>query len=109
MACDSNGDFLVFWDHDDTDITLEFQVKTTGWFGFGISPAGTMAGADIITYSDGELKVINPYNTISFIYCFSQVSFIIVQPLSSEKNIKKASLLFVLFINLYTDACLRLL
>ena len=57
MACDSNGDFLVLWDHDDTDITLEFQVKTTGWFGFGISPAGTMAGADIITYSDEGLKV----------------------------------------------------
>ena len=57
MACDSNGDFLVLWDHDDTDVTLEFQVKTTGWFGFGISPAGTMAGADIITYSDEGLKV----------------------------------------------------
>ena len=57
MACDSNGDFLVLWDHDDTDITLEFQVKTTGWFGFGISPAGTMAGADIITYSEGALVV----------------------------------------------------
>ena len=57
MACDSNGDFLVLWDHDDTDITLEFQVKTTGWFGFGISPAGRMAGADIITYSDEGLKV----------------------------------------------------
>ena len=57
MACDSNGDFLVLWDHDDTDITLEFQVKTTGWFGFGFSPAGRMAGADIITYSDEGLKV----------------------------------------------------
>ena len=57
MACDSNGDFLVFWDHDDTDITLEFQVKTTGWFGFGISPAGTMIGADIITYTSGTLQV----------------------------------------------------
>lgn len=37
------------------EITLEFTVETLGWVGFGLSPNGAMAGADIITgWVDGD-------------------------------------------------------
>lgn len=31
------------------EITLELSVETLGWIGFGVSPNGAMAGADILT------------------------------------------------------------
>ncbi|XP_028295757.1 DBH-like monooxygenase protein 2 homolog [Gouania willdenowi] len=42
--------FLMEWGFDDLqgDITFTLVVNTTGWIGFGFSPNGGMAGADMI-------------------------------------------------------------
>lgn len=47
---DSNGRYLVEWEaYTDTQtIVFELTVQTVGYVGFGISPTGGMAGADII-------------------------------------------------------------
>ncbi|XP_077367206.1 DBH-like monooxygenase protein 2 homolog isoform X2 [Festucalex cinctus] len=36
------------WGFDDANITLKFIVNTSGWIGFGLSPGGDMAGADLV-------------------------------------------------------------
>ncbi|XP_077408154.1 DBH-like monooxygenase protein 2 homolog isoform X2 [Vanacampus margaritifer] len=38
----------IKWGFDDANITLKFIVNTTGWIGFGLSPNGDMAGADLV-------------------------------------------------------------
>lgn len=40
--------FYLYWKHDDSTITFRAFVKTTSWFGFGLSPNGGMKGADIM-------------------------------------------------------------
>nr|XP_039262008.1 uncharacterized protein LOC120338136 [Styela clava] len=40
--------YLVEWNYDDEAITMKITADTISWVGFGISPKGTMAGADII-------------------------------------------------------------
>ncbi|XP_069057999.1 putative DBH-like monooxygenase protein 2 [Pleurodeles waltl] len=47
---DTEGAVLLLWDFNKTaeEITFELQARTTGWVGFGLSPSGGMAGADIV-------------------------------------------------------------
>lgn len=46
---DDEGKVFLAWEFDnETDIiTFEMEVATTGFVGFGISPGGSMTGADI--------------------------------------------------------------
>ncbi|XP_069506524.1 putative DBH-like monooxygenase protein 2 isoform X2 [Ambystoma mexicanum] len=50
QVLDTKGSVLLRWDFNTNleEITFELQVKTTGWVGFGLSPGGGMAGADIV-------------------------------------------------------------
>lgn len=49
---DSEGKYHAFWLSGGIDgsdyITFEVQVATKGWIGLGLSPSGSMAGADIV-------------------------------------------------------------
>lgn len=60
---DGEGKVFLGWEFDSKTelITFQMQVETTGWVGLGISPGGSMLGADIFiggvhsdssTYSD---------------------------------------------------------
>ncbi|CAL8110020.1 unnamed protein product [Orchesella dallaii] len=48
-ALDPSGNYLLSWEVDLTEkkITFEAEVATLGFVGLGISPSGSMAGADI--------------------------------------------------------------
>ncbi|XP_078510093.1 DBH-like monooxygenase protein 2 [Lissotriton helveticus] len=50
LTLDPEGRVVLRWDFNKTteEITFELQVATTGWIGFGLSPSGGMAGADIV-------------------------------------------------------------
>lgn len=47
---DPKNNVNLKWGFSDVQVTITFQltVKTTGWVGFGLSPNGGMAGADIV-------------------------------------------------------------
>ncbi|KAK3101729.1 hypothetical protein FSP39_005907 [Pinctada imbricata] len=45
---DRNGSYFLFWDKNDTHVTMEVHVKTRGYVGFGLSPNGNMFPADIV-------------------------------------------------------------
>jgi hypothetical protein len=42
------GAYNFYWNITDSNITIELHVKNGGWFGFGFSPNGGMAGADVV-------------------------------------------------------------
>ncbi|XP_069506559.1 putative DBH-like monooxygenase protein 2 [Ambystoma mexicanum] len=50
QVLDTQGAVLLRWDFNTSrqEVTFELQVQTTGWVGFGLSPKGTMAGADMV-------------------------------------------------------------
>ncbi|GFO49022.1 DBH-like monooxygenase protein 1 [Plakobranchus ocellatus] len=50
-------DYTLYWNFNDTHITLEMVVKTNGWVGFGISPNGAMKSSDVIIgwVKDGQV------------------------------------------------------
>ena len=45
---DPHGDYFLFWDRNDTHVTMEVHVRTHGYVGFGLSPNGNMFPADIV-------------------------------------------------------------
>ena len=45
---DNDGSYTLYWKHNATSITFEVHARTAGYVGFGISPNGGMAGADIV-------------------------------------------------------------
>ena len=58
----SDNTFLFFWSIDEANglIKFEFDVKTLGWIGVGISPNGLMLNSDMyLTYiqKDGQVLV----------------------------------------------------
>ena len=60
MALIANDVYHLRWSFTDTEITFEVQVQTTGYVGFGLSPAGSMAGADIVLGAvDGDAVTFN--------------------------------------------------
>lgn len=44
---DDNGKFNISWDHSAEFIVFQVVAATTGYIGFGLSPTGSMTGADI--------------------------------------------------------------
>ncbi|TDG51266.1 hypothetical protein AWZ03_002353 [Drosophila navojoa] len=46
-AIDLNEDFRILWQIINQDITFEIQARTLGYVGFGFSPDGNLAGADM--------------------------------------------------------------
>ncbi len=55
-----NGVYNMWWSFDDKEITIEVKAQTTGYVGFGLSPSGSMAGADIVIGGvDGNLVSFN--------------------------------------------------
>ena len=48
IILDNDGNYIVFWNFNDTHITFEVHVKTKGYVGFGISSNGNMFPADVI-------------------------------------------------------------
>lgn len=40
--------FVLYWSYNSTDIKFEVHVKSSGWFGFGLSPGGFMDYSDIV-------------------------------------------------------------
>ncbi|XP_036325473.1 MOXD1 homolog 2 isoform X2 [Rhagoletis pomonella] len=46
-AVDLNEDFRILWTIINQDITFEIQARTLGYVGFGFSPDGKLAGADM--------------------------------------------------------------
>lgn len=45
---DYEGNYVMGWRFNDTDIEFELTVKTTGYIGFGISEQGLMNPADML-------------------------------------------------------------
>ncbi|XP_077992068.1 DBH-like monooxygenase protein 1 homolog [Glandiceps talaboti] len=54
---DDLSKYQLYWKFDDNKITFEVHVETLGYVGFGISPNGGMANADIVIgwVKDGEV------------------------------------------------------
>ena len=48
--------YRLLWNIGNDNITVEIQVFTEGWVGFGLSPNGDMTGSDIVTawINEGE-------------------------------------------------------
>ena len=47
-AVDNDGNYLLFWNFNETHITFEVHVKTHGYVGFGLSDNGNMYPADVV-------------------------------------------------------------
>ncbi|XP_036418630.1 LOW QUALITY PROTEIN: DBH-like monooxygenase protein 1 homolog [Colossoma macropomum] len=47
-ALDAGGRYVVKWKFDETSITFEIEAETMGYIGFGLSPNGAMASADLV-------------------------------------------------------------
>jgi len=45
---DTNGDYILYWNYNDTHVTFEAHVRTKGWIGLGISSNGNMYPADVV-------------------------------------------------------------
>ncbi|XP_077992069.1 DBH-like monooxygenase protein 1 homolog [Glandiceps talaboti] len=62
---DEFGKFHLYWKLSDTAITFEIHVETLGYVGFGISPNGGMANADIVIgwVKDGEVFFTDRFAT----------------------------------------------
>ena len=45
---DKDQKYLLFWKYNDTHVTFEAHVKTTGFVGFGISNTGDMYPGDVV-------------------------------------------------------------
>jgi len=58
------GKVILSWELNaqETDITFELWAETTGYVGFGISPQGGMAGADI--FIAGVDSTGTPYSSV---------------------------------------------
>lgn len=42
------GQFNLYWNFTDTDITFKAVARTNGWLGFGLSPNGGMYNSDVV-------------------------------------------------------------
>lgn len=40
--------FILYWNYNENDITLETHAKTNGWSAIGLSPTGGMHGSDVV-------------------------------------------------------------
>ncbi|XP_073672824.1 DBH-like monooxygenase protein 1 homolog [Garra rufa] len=47
-ALDAEGRYNIKWGFDESTITFEVEVETTGYIGFGLSPTGAMSSSDIV-------------------------------------------------------------
>ncbi|KAK9956423.1 hypothetical protein ABG768_014158 [Culter alburnus] len=47
-ALDADGRYNIKWGFDESTITFEVEVETTGYIGFGLSPTGAMSSSDIV-------------------------------------------------------------
>jgi hypothetical protein len=49
IQLDDDGQIVLAWEanHETEQVVFEIEANTTGYVGFGISPQGSMAGADI--------------------------------------------------------------
>ncbi|KAL3871747.1 hypothetical protein ACJMK2_039725 [Sinanodonta woodiana] len=47
-AVDNDGNYLLFWNFNETHITFEVHVKTHGYVGFGLSDNSNMYPADVV-------------------------------------------------------------
>ena len=45
---DKDGNYILFWNLNDTHVTFEVHVKTKGYVGFGISNNGDMYPGDVV-------------------------------------------------------------
>jgi hypothetical protein len=53
------NNYLLYWNYTTTSITFKAVVKTTGWFGFGLSPDGGMANSDLVVAYLNENRSVN--------------------------------------------------
>ncbi|KAK3586445.1 hypothetical protein CHS0354_001827 [Potamilus streckersoni] len=69
---DNDGNYLLFWNFNDTHITFEVHVKTHGYVGFGLSDNGNMYPADVVVgwvkdgathFKDGTVRLIYSYHS----------------------------------------------
>ena len=62
--------YRLYWNTEVDNVTIEVQVKTKGWVGFGISPNGDMKGSDVIIgwIKDGKpfFQVLKNYLMCSY-------------------------------------------
>ena len=54
---DSDGDYELKWNINETAIEFEVTVRTTGYIGFGLSDEGRMSPADMVI---GWVDVLGP-------------------------------------------------
>ncbi|XP_066515448.1 DBH-like monooxygenase protein 1 homolog, partial [Hoplias malabaricus] len=47
-ALDAGGRYVLKWGFNGTSITFEIEAETRGYVGFGLSPNGAMASADLV-------------------------------------------------------------
>lgn len=58
MQLDIDGNYILFWSHNATDIIFEVHVRTYGYIGFGFSHFGGMFPGDVVI---GGVKDGTPY------------------------------------------------
>lgn len=61
-ALDADGRYNIKWGFDESTITFEVEVETTGYIGFGLSPTGAMSSSDIVI---GGVLNGSPYLLVS--------------------------------------------
>lgn len=69
LQLDDDGRIFLAWepDHEREVVTFEIEASTTGYVGFGISPYGSMTGADIFIGGVGANGV--PYFSVNSMKC----------------------------------------
>ncbi|XP_052261346.1 DBH-like monooxygenase protein 1 [Dreissena polymorpha] len=62
-ALDYQGNFVLGWSTNATDIDIEITARTTGYVGLGLSPTGTMTPADMVIgwIADGQMYLGDYY------------------------------------------------
>ena len=67
LTVDPKGNYVLYWNFNNTHVTFEVHVKTRGYVGFGLSPNGNMYPADVVVgwVKDGtvyfKVMLVNVY------------------------------------------------
>ena len=67
---DKSGNYILFWNVNDTHVTFETHVKTQGYVGFGFSDNGNMYPGDVVV---GWVKNGATHFAVSLFYLSNDV------------------------------------
>lgn len=60
-----NGDYEIYWFHDEVNIYIGIKAKTTGWVSMAVQPGSRMLNADMVLgfVQDGEVSIYDLFST----------------------------------------------